>query len=380
MVEHLTHPVTEPSGALAEMRACARATQQAAAWIATRPGADHDLRFSAAAGHGGEAADELHRAHPDIYEHADIPTLAAQLHGLPTSTATDRLLAAIATCIGDLDSTTHRCRPATNSPQPSSQRPGWRWPITRSAAGCRHRGRRRHPTDRTALLGPCAAGSRAWRARAEVTPSARQRFDNRPGQHPRLPQMLSLLYRVPEDGRSCSPHRRRREERMKAKCSTAGPSPASAGAPSLPGSAEAGSRRAPCTRCAAGIAPCAAEDRPSEEEVNPISDTGTAVGGPGGQRQRSDAAARSRSEMHPPLPAVLDLPDAAKLLGLGRTTAYRLVRDEQWPTPVLRLGRLIKIPTQPLLDLLAGVATQHRVVDSDAGTESLSALRVLLRP
>jgi excisionase family DNA binding protein len=54
------------------------------------------------------------------------------------------------------------------------------------------------------------------------------------------------------------------------------------------------------------------------------------------------------------LPAVLDLVQAAALLGLGRTTAYRLVHDGQWPTPVLRLGRLIKIPTQPLLDLLTG--------------------------
>jgi excisionase family DNA binding protein len=57
-----------------------------------------------------------------------------------------------------------------------------------------------------------------------------------------------------------------------------------------------------------------------------------------------------------PLPAVLDLVQAAALLGVGRTTAYRLVHDGQWPTPVLRLGRLIKIPTQPLLDLLAGNA------------------------
>jgi excisionase family DNA binding protein len=56
-----------------------------------------------------------------------------------------------------------------------------------------------------------------------------------------------------------------------------------------------------------------------------------------------------------PLPAVLDLSQAAALLGVGRTTAYRLVHADQWPTPVLRLGRLIKIPTQPLLDLLAGI-------------------------
>jgi excisionase family DNA binding protein len=45
-----------------------------------------------------------------------------------------------------------------------------------------------------------------------------------------------------------------------------------------------------------------------------------------------------------PLPAVLDLVEAAALLCVGRTTAYRLVHDGQWPTPVLRLGRLIKIP------------------------------------
>jgi excisionase family DNA binding protein len=55
-----------------------------------------------------------------------------------------------------------------------------------------------------------------------------------------------------------------------------------------------------------------------------------------------------------PLPAVLDIVEAAALLGVGRTTAYKLVHDGQWPTPVLRLGRLIKIPTQPLLELLAG--------------------------
>jgi excisionase family DNA binding protein len=57
-----------------------------------------------------------------------------------------------------------------------------------------------------------------------------------------------------------------------------------------------------------------------------------------------------------PLPAVLDLVQAAALLGVGRTTAYRLVHDGQWPTPALRLGRLIKVPTQPLLELLAGAA------------------------
>ena len=52
------------------------------------------------------------------------------------------------------------------------------------------------------------------------------------------------------------------------------------------------------------------------------------------------------------LPPVVDVPTAAAMLGIGRTLAYRLVRTGQWPTPVLRIGRLIKVPTGPLLDLL----------------------------
>ena len=56
------------------------------------------------------------------------------------------------------------------------------------------------------------------------------------------------------------------------------------------------------------------------------------------------------------LPAVIDLVSAAGLLGLGRTTAYKLVRTGQWPTPVIRIGRLIKVPTAPLRELLTGSA------------------------
>ena len=56
------------------------------------------------------------------------------------------------------------------------------------------------------------------------------------------------------------------------------------------------------------------------------------------------------------LPSVVDLPTAASVLGLGRSAAYELVRLGQWPTPVLRLGRVIRVPTAPLLALL-GVGT-----------------------
>lgn len=49
------------------------------------------------------------------------------------------------------------------------------------------------------------------------------------------------------------------------------------------------------------------------------------------------------------LPVAVDLPTAARALGLGRTAAYELVRSGAWPTPVPRLGRLIKVPRAPLL-------------------------------
>lgn len=52
------------------------------------------------------------------------------------------------------------------------------------------------------------------------------------------------------------------------------------------------------------------------------------------------------------LPAVVDMPTAAEVLGVGRSCAYELVRTGDWPTPVLRLGRLIRVPTAPLLELL----------------------------
>ena len=52
--------------------------------------------------------------------------------------------------------------------------------------------------------------------------------------------------------------------------------------------------------------------------------------------------------------AVVDLPDAARILGIGRTLAYRLVREGAWPTPVVRIGRLIKVPLKPLYEFIDG--------------------------
>ena len=57
------------------------------------------------------------------------------------------------------------------------------------------------------------------------------------------------------------------------------------------------------------------------------------------------------------LPPVLDVPAAAKVLGIGRSLAYDLVRRGEWPTQVLHIGKLIKIPTEPLVRLLGVVTT-----------------------
>lgn len=65
------------------------------------------------------------------------------------------------------------------------------------------------------------------------------------------------------------------------------------------------------------------------------------------------------------LPVVVDLVTAAAVLGIGRTTAYELVRTGRWPTPVLRLGSRIRVPTAALLELLslstAGPDAQTRI-------------------
>jgi len=52
------------------------------------------------------------------------------------------------------------------------------------------------------------------------------------------------------------------------------------------------------------------------------------------------------------LPPVVDVLTAAAILGIGRTAAYELIRLGQWPTPILRVGKLIRVPSAPLLELV----------------------------
>jgi len=64
------------------------------------------------------------------------------------------------------------------------------------------------------------------------------------------------------------------------------------------------------------------------------------------------------------LPALLDVPTAAKVLGIGRSLAYDLVRRGEWPTTVLDIGKLIKIPTAPLLVLISQPTADFRSLRS----------------
>jgi excisionase family DNA binding protein len=52
------------------------------------------------------------------------------------------------------------------------------------------------------------------------------------------------------------------------------------------------------------------------------------------------------------LPTVVDLMTAARALGIGRTKAYRLAHDGQFPVRIIRVGTHYHIPTADLLKIL----------------------------
>ena len=72
------------------------------------------------------------------------------------------------------------------------------------------------------------------------------------------------------------------------------------------------------------------------------------------------------------LPPVLDVVVAGAVLGIGRTAAYKLVRTDRWPTPVIRVGGRIRIPSAPLLRLVGldpDSATYVPRSSADAGAD-----------
>jgi predicted DNA-binding transcriptional regulator AlpA len=73
------------------------------------------------------------------------------------------------------------------------------------------------------------------------------------------------------------------------------------------------------------------------------------------------AESNERVDLESP-PPTIDLVTAARLLGIGRTVAYELVRDGRWPTPIIHAGRKIRVPTTPLLILLGLSPGRQRTV------------------
>lgn len=53
-----------------------------------------------------------------------------------------------------------------------------------------------------------------------------------------------------------------------------------------------------------------------------------------------------------PQPPTVSIREAAKLLGIGASTAYAADRSDEFPAPVIKIGGRYIVPTQPLLDLL----------------------------
>jgi excisionase family DNA binding protein len=81
------------------------------------------------------------------------------------------------------------------------------------------------------------------------------------------------------------------------------------------------------------------ESNPSEDRFQSITD-----GGPGATAASVDAVRD--------LPPMLGIADAARYLGISRTTAYSLAAAGELPVPVLRIGHSYRVPTAPLLEVL----------------------------
>lgn len=60
------------------------------------------------------------------------------------------------------------------------------------------------------------------------------------------------------------------------------------------------------------------------------------------------------------LPAVIDLLTAARAFQIGRTKAYELARDDQFPCPVIRCGHAYRVSTAHIHQLL-GIDTPETI-------------------
>jgi predicted DNA-binding transcriptional regulator AlpA len=68
-------------------------------------------------------------------------------------------------------------------------------------------------------------------------------------------------------------------------------------------------------------------------------------------------SALTRAELQA-MPTVIDLPTAARTLGLGRTKAYELAKAGEFPCRGIRAGRRYQVPTAEVLRLV-GLSTDE---------------------
>lgn len=76
------------------------------------------------------------------------------------------------------------------------------------------------------------------------------------------------------------------------------------------------------------------------------------------------------------LPAVVDVPTAGRAYGLGERLSYELAQRGDFPVPVLKLGRLLKVRTCDLLaDLAPDSSEAEPASPAVAHTESVKGTR-----
>lgn len=56
--------------------------------------------------------------------------------------------------------------------------------------------------------------------------------------------------------------------------------------------------------------------------------------------------------MNTDIPPTIGLQEASRMLGISRTTAYAMIKEGRFPTPVKRFGQQYRVLTAPLLEYL----------------------------
>lgn len=88
------------------------------------------------------------------------------------------------------------------------------------------------------------------------------------------------------------------------------------------------------------------------------------MAGCGGVKQDGGVWTRERVEA---LGMVCDVETAWQILGIGRTVAYRLAREGEFPTPIRKIGGQYRVPVKGLLDFLDGVEPEGRILGEEVG-------------